>query len=184
MKKTHKNLICLLLAFCMALVLVPCAAADSEWTREGYFADENAYMISVTWMELDDESGWYVACMLGEDLIEDSYGGMLPQEGDALHGALLSDAGKEALTVTVSEAEEGGLRLEIEGGETYLFSPIELETADYGINIYTDGMGYIDYAETEDELSFDEPLTYAGFGFSEPCTCVLGAKAEIGRAHV
>ena len=45
--------------------------ASFEWTREGYFQDENENMLSVTWMEDIDEPGWYVGCMLGED----SWGG-------------------------------------------------------------------------------------------------------------
>ena len=38
--------------------------ASFEWTREGYFQDENENMLSVTWMEDIDEPGWYVGCML------------------------------------------------------------------------------------------------------------------------
>ena len=55
-----------------------------EWTRQGYYADENGNMLSVTWMEDIDEPGWYVGVSLG-----DYWGGAtLPQEGNSLHGRL------------------------------------------------------------------------------------------------
>ena len=78
----------------------------TEWSREGYFQDENENMLSVTYMDDIDEPGWYVGCMLGEDFIEDSWGGTLPQEGKALHGTLQSSGSRDALTVTVSEEGE------------------------------------------------------------------------------
>lgn len=85
MKKT----ICVLLAVVMALSLAACGAGNAkqtaaptgteqafEWTRAGYFQDENENLLSVTWMEEVDEPGWYVGVMLGELMV----GGMLPLE--------------------------------------------------------------------------------------------------------
>ena len=91
MKKT----LCLLLAFAMLLALAACGGAApaptaepepevKEWTRSGYFTDENDNMLSVTWMGDVDEPGWYVGVMIGELMT----GGMLPQEGNSLHGDL------------------------------------------------------------------------------------------------
>ena len=62
---------------------------SGEWNRDGYFTDENENILSVTYMDDIDEPGWYVGCMLGEDLIEDSWGGTLAQEGNTLHGVML-----------------------------------------------------------------------------------------------
>ena len=104
--------------------------ASFEWTREGYFQDENENMLSVTWMEDIDEPGWYVGCMLGEDWIEDSWGGTLPQKGSTLHGALPSSGSKDDITVTVSEEGEDGLLLVVEGGETYHYQSAQVNLGD------------------------------------------------------
>ena len=102
-----KKKICLLLAVCMLLSLTACGSkaepAAKEWTRQGYFMDDENNILSVTRMDDVDEPGWYVGLMLGEDLIEDSWGGMLPQEGNSLHGTLASSGSRGDLTVTVSE---------------------------------------------------------------------------------
>ena len=101
MKKT----VCMLLAICMVFSLCACGAQPEapatpepvkEWTRAGYFTDENENMISVTWMDDIVEPGWYVGCFLGEDFVEDSWGGTLPQEGKALHGTLQSSGSRDA----------------------------------------------------------------------------------------
>ena len=53
MKKT----VCILLAVCMVFALTACGAAKpaepeiKEWTRSGYFSDENENFLSVTLME-------------------------------------------------------------------------------------------------------------------------------------
>ncbi len=82
-----KKLMCLLLALVLLTGLCACGGktggeenvpANTEWTRQGFFQDEQGNMISVTLMEDVVDPGWYVACMLGEDLIDDSYRGMLP----------------------------------------------------------------------------------------------------------
>ena len=93
-----RKMICLLLAFCMVFALAACGEKKTEheikeWTRQGYFMDENENMLSVTWMEDVDEPGWYVGLVLGEDWIEDAWGGMLPKEGNTLHGTLPSSGG-------------------------------------------------------------------------------------------
>ena len=90
-----KKLISLLFAVCMIFTLAACGASgyaeearprsdasqsSAEWTRTGYFSGERGIMISVTWMDDIFDPGWYVGCLLGEDLIEDSYGGTLAEE--------------------------------------------------------------------------------------------------------
>ena len=71
-----KKLICLVLCAVMLFALSACGAKTetpaqetpaqetpataepaAEWTRSGYFTDENNNMLSVTWMEDIDEPG-------------------------------------------------------------------------------------------------------------------------------
>ena len=151
----------------------PAAAAD--WTREGYFVDEDGNMLSVTWMDDVDEPGWYVACMLGEDLVEDSYGGMLKQEGVALRGKLVGEAGE--LTVAVSEENGDGIKLEVEGGSTYHLKPYDMPEAVGVVTINTDGAGQVGYIEEgQGQTDVDEYYTSIQFGLEEPASYILAAK--------
>ena len=160
--------------------------ASFEWTRQGYFQDENENMLSVTWMEDIDEPGWYVGCMLGEDWIEDSWGGTLPQEGSTLHGALPSSGSKDDITVTVSEEGEDGLLLVVEGGETYHFTSMGDMTASIIVTIGTEGFGMIGYepGETVPELDPDEPYQSAQVNLAEPETYTFAAAPEEGNVFV
>jgi hypothetical protein len=179
-----KRLICLLLTVCMLFALAACGAASpaegpaAEWSREGYYADEDGNMLSVTRMDDVEEPGWYVGFSNGEDLIEDSYGGMLPQEGNTLHGSLASGGSGRELTVTVSEEGEYGLLLVVEGVESYHFKPMDIPAADHAISINTEGPGQIAYAKTEAELNFDGYFSSSSFPLWEPGTYVLGAKTD------
>ena len=157
-----------------------------DWTRQGFFMDEEQNILSVTWMDDVDEPGWYVGVMLGEDLIEDSWGGMLPQEGNNLHGALQSSGSKGDLTVTVAEDGPDGLLLTVEGGETYRFKGGELPKASVVINISTEGWGYIAYAEGEQTPEFDPEYPYqsAYLGLEGPETYTLLAWPQAGNLFV
>ncbi len=145
-----------------------------DWTRQGYFQDENKNMLSVTWMDDVDEPGWYVACMLGEDLIEDSYGGMLSLEGNTLHGSLSSSGEKDDLTVTVSEEGEDGLLLAVEGGETLRFSPMEMEEPFATLWVNTDGWGVFTCVEEGQEPD-GSSCSSLQYGLAGPETYVLTA---------
>ena len=204
MKKT----ICLVICVLMLLSLCACGgakpvgtgappAAASEapsqaeqpaaaWTRAGYFMDENENMISVTRMDDIDEPGWYVGVMLGEDFIEDSWGGTLPQEGDALHGSLASSGSKAHLTVTVSEEGEDGLLLTVEGGETYHFTSMGDMTAGIIVTVNTEGRGMIGYeeGETVPELDPEWPYQSAQVNLGEPETYTFAAAPEAGSVFV
>lgn len=198
MKKNMKKWICLFVCVLMLLALPACGSAktepaaqpaensSAEWTREGYFADENGNMLSVTWMEDIDEPGWYVGCMLGEDLIEDSWGGTLPQEGNTLRGTLNSSGSKGDLNVTVSEEGEDGLLLAVEGGETYHFTSMGDMTADIMVTINTDGSGMIGYevGETAPELDPEWPFQSAQVNLGEPETYTFAAAPEAGNLFV
>ena len=92
-----KKMICLLLALCMVFAMtdrsIQAEAELGDWTRQGVFVDENENILSVTWMDDVVEPGWYVGVMLGEDLIEDSWGGILPQEYPARHAEFFRQQG-------------------------------------------------------------------------------------------
>ena len=166
----------------------PSAEAEeaADWTREGFFQDENENMVSVTYMDDVDEPGWYVGCMLGEDPMEDSWGGTLPQEGNTLHGTLTASGSQDDITVTVSEEGEDGLLLEVEGGETYHFTPMEDMTASIIVTINTEGWGMIGYeeGETAPELDPDEPYQSAQVNLGEPETYTFAAAPEDGSLFV
>jgi hypothetical protein len=82
--------------------------AAAEWTRTGYYQDENENFLSVIYMDDADEPGWYVGGMLGEDPDRgrlgrrDPAGRKCPARCSALPGS------RDDLIVTVSE--EGGGR--------------------------------------------------------------------------
>ncbi len=188
MRKT----ICMLLAVCMAFSLCACGAqpgtpaapeASKEWTRAGYFMDENENLLSVTRMEDIDEPGWYVGLMLGEIM----GGSTLPQEYGTLHGNLNAwDESAEPLIVTVSEEGEDGLLLTLEGGESYHFTPYEMPQATIIVTVNTEGWGNIDYAEGEEapEIDTEYPMQSAYIGLAEPATHTFVAWPQAGSLFV
>ena len=184
-------MISLLLVFCLVFSLAACGEKKTEpeikeWTRQGYFMDENENMLSVTWMDDVDEPGWYVGTVLGEDWIEDAWGGMLPQEGNTLHGALPSSGSRGDLTVTVSEEGEDGLLLTVEGGEIYHFKGYEMPEATVIVTVNTEGWGYIAYAEGEEtpEIDTEYPSQSAYIGLAEPAVHTFIAWPQAGNVFV
>ena len=185
-----KRTICTLLAAVLLLSLAACGTAPSEaeqaafeWTREGYFQDENENMLSVTWMEDIDEPGWYVGLMVGEIM----GGCTLPQENGTLHGNLNAwDETAEPLVVTVSEEGEDGLLLTIDGGESYHFKPYDMPEASVVVTINTEGWGYIAYAEGENapEIDPEFPAQSAYIGLAEPTTHTFIAQAQAGNVFI
>ena len=166
--------------------------SDSEpepvkWIAEGFFSDENDNILSITWMEDIDEPGWYVGCMLGEDALEDSWGGTLPQEGADLHGVLTSSGSRDDLTVTVSEEGAAGIRLVVEGGETYHLMPMELPEATIFVTINTEGIGGMigyEQGETVPELDPEWPYQSAQINLAEAETYTFAAAPEAGSMFV
>ena len=185
-----KKLICLLLAFCMVLSLTACGKKAEpeikEWTRQGYFMDEEENILSVTWMDDVYEPGWYVGAMLGEDPIEDSWGGTLPQEGNSLRGTLSSSGSRGDMTVTVSEDGPDGLLLAVEGGETYRFKEYEMPKASVVTTFNTEGWGYIAYAEGDrtPEIDTEYPAQSAYLGLEAPETYTILAWPQAGNLFV
>ena len=159
----------------------------AEWTRSGYFCDDSGNILSITWMDDVDEPGWYVGCMLGEDLMEDSWSGMLQQEGNALRGVLSSSGSKDDLTVTVSEEGADGVLLTVEGGSTHHFTPYDIPEATIFVTINTEGWGgMIEYAEGEEAPVIDPEWPYqsAQINLAEAATYTFAAAAEAGNRFV
>ena len=200
-----KKLICLVLCAVMLFALSACGAKTetpaqetpaqetpataepaAEWTRSGYFTDENNNMLSVTWMEDIDEPGWYVGVMLGEDFIEDAWGGTLQQDGNTLRGVLPSSGSKDDLTVTVSEEGAEGVLLTVEGGESYHFTAYDMPEATIFVTINTEGFGMIGYeeGETVPELDPEWPYQSAQVNLGDPATYTFAAAPEAGSMFV
>ena len=158
----------------------------SGWTRAGFFADESMNMLSITWMDDIDEPGWYVGCMLGEDLMEDSWGGTLQEDGNTLRGVLASSGEKDDLSVTLSEEGTDGVLLTVEGGGTYHFTPYEMPEAAIFVTINTEGWGSIGYAEGEEvpEIDTDYPFQSAQINLAEPATYTFVACPDAGYLFV
>ena len=203
-----KKLICLAICAVMLLALCACGGtkpADTnntpaptpapatpaptpqpaaDWTRAGYFTDEDENLLSVTWMEDVDEPGWYVGIMIGELMA----GGTLPQEGNALHGSLKGwEEGAEPILVTVSEEGEDGLLLAMDGGESYHFTPYDMPEATIFVSVNTEGWGgMIEYAEGEEapEIDPEWPYQSAQINLAEPATYTFAAAAEAGNVFV
>ena len=175
------------LSVCVVMLLALCACggkkAAAEWTRTGYFMDENNNLLSVTWMEDIDEPGWYVGLMLGDIMA----GGTLPQVENTLQGSLSTwDEGAEPLSVTVSEEGEDGLKL-VAGGEAYHFTPYDMPEAAIFVSVNTEGWGgMIGYeaGETAPELDPERPYQSAQINLAEPETYTLAAAPEAGSLFV
>ena len=169
-----KRTVCMALSAVMLLALSACGGKKSaEWSRSGFYQDENENFLSVTWMDTEEETGWYVGCMLGEN----SYGGMVAQESGALSGTLLDLEGDE-LAVTVTEEGENGLLLKTQSGETYHFEYMDVPEATHSVSINTEGIGQISYAPEGEELVFDDeyPYSSAQINLAEAETYTIGAK--------
>ena len=189
-----KKQICTILAAGMLCVLTACGETQSpgtvsstaaEWTRHGYYADNSSNTLSIIWMEDVDEPGWYVGVMLGEYPDDGSYGGTVPQVGNSLHGTITDIDGK-SLTVTVTEEGTDGMQMEVEGGETYHFSVLDLPAAEIFVTINTEGWGNIDYAEGEEapEIDYENPYQSSQIALGEAATYTFAAWPKTGNVFV
>ncbi len=198
-----KKWICILLSVIMLMGLCACgqkqetaakpeAAAEpaattaqenNEWSRQGYFSDENENMLSITLMEDVVDPGWYVGAMIGEFM----GGATLPQEGNTLHGNLnASEESAEPYIVTISEEGEDGLLVAVEGGESYHFVPMDLPDATIFVTIGTEGLGNIAYEEGEEapEIDLEYPFQSAQINLGEPTIHTLVAWPQAGNLFV
>ena len=163
---------------------------DVYWSRQGYYTDESGAVLNIMWMEdvswLEgvDEPGWYVSCLLGEDWIEDGWGGILPLEGETLRGTLPTNGSKEPISVTVTPEGEDGLVFTVEGGETYHVKKVPEATIFVSVN--TEGRGNIEYAEGTEapEIDTEYPYQSAQINLAEPATYTLVAWPSAGSLFV
>lgn len=167
-----KKVIALILSVLLICTMAACGGSnkggnkDFVWTREGFYQDENGNMFSVSKSDMEEYPGWYVGCMIGDDM----YGWYIQQEGETLRGNLVPDYEEGEYIVTVSEEGEDGLLFAVEGGETYHLTPMEMPTATIIVHINTEGMGGVDYAEGEEAPVFDpdHPYQSAQINLAEP----------------
>ena len=82
-------------------------------------------MISVAFSDIEGYEGWLVGAVLGDN----SYGNIIRQEGSSLHGNIVPDYEDGEMIVTLTEEGEGGIMLTVDGGGTYHFTPMEMQTA-------------------------------------------------------
>ena len=184
-----KKLICMILTVCMLFALAACGQTGpqepetKEWTRQGTFEDENGNHLIVNLSETEGYEGWAVSLLLGGEAI----GWIIQQEGNALRGNLNGwDEKAEPYTVIITEEGEDGLRLEVEGGETYHFTPMDLPKATIVVTVNIEGWGHIAYAEGEEvpEMDPEFPAQSAYIGLAEPAVHTFIAEPEAGNLFV
>ncbi len=184
-----KKLICLILAASMLFALAACDQAKpkepeiKEWTRQGTFEDGNGNHLLVNPSETEGYEGWAVSLMLEGETI----GWVIQQEENALHGNLNGwDESVDPFNVTITEEGEDGLKLEVEGGETYHFTPMDVPEATIVVTVNVEGWGHIAYAEGEETPEIDpEFLAQSAYiGLAEPAVHTLVAKPEAGNLFV
>ena len=153
-----KKLICLILTVCMLFALAACGETKpaepeiKEWTRQGTFEDENGNHLIVNLSETEGYEGWAVSLMLDGEAV----GWITHQEGNALRGNLNGwDENLDPFNVTITEEGEDGLKLEVEGGETYYFTPVDMPEATIIVTVNIEGWGHIAYAEGEEAPEID-----------------------------
>ena len=187
-----KKLICIILTACMLFALTSCGqekAAESEtsetkeWTRQGSFEDENGNQLYVNLSDTEGYEGWSVSLMLDGEMT----GWIIQQEGNALRGNLNAwDEEAEPFNVVITEEGEDGLKLEVEGGGTYDFTPMDVPDASIVVNVNVEGMGRIAYAEGEEvpEIDPEFPAQSAYIGLAEPAVHTFVAEPETGNLFV
>ena len=184
-----KKLICMILAVCMLIALAACGAAKpeepaiKEWTRQGTFEDEKGNHLIVSLSSTEGYEGWAVSLMLDGEMI----GWIIQQEGNALRGNLNAwDEEAEPFNVVITEEDEDGLMLEVEGGETYHFTPMDVPEATITVTVNIEGWGHIAYAEGEEtpEIDPEYPAQSAYLGLAEPAVYTFAAEPETGSLFV
>ena len=177
-----KKVMALLLTMLMVCSLVACGGSkqgnsDFTWTRAGTYEDGNENYLMVAASEDEAYPGWSVMLMVGDEM----HGWFIQQEGETLHGNLTSEyeEGADDFIVTISEEDEDGLQMVVEGGETYHFKPMDVPEATIIVHVNTEGIGAIEYAEGEEAPEFDpeHPYQSAQINLAEPTTYTFLATA-------
>ena len=184
-----KKLIYVILAAAMLLALTACGKQKpmepeiKEWTRQGTFEDSEGNHLFVNLSETEGYEGWAVSFIPDGETV----GWIIQQEGNTLHGNLRGwDENAEPFIVTISEEGEDGLKLEVEGGGVYHFTPMDLPEATITVSINVEGMGHIAYAEGEEtpELDPEFPVQSAYLGLAEPAAYTFAAWPQTGNLFV
>ena len=184
-----KKLICLILTVCILFALAACGETKPaepeiiEWTRQGTYEDESGNHLIVNLSETEGYEGWAVSLMLDGEAI----GWIIHQEGNALRGNLNGwDENLDPFNVTITEEGEDGLKLEVEGGETYYFTPVDMPEATIIVTVNIEGWGHIAYAEGEEapEIDPEFPTQSAYIGLAEPAVHTFLAEPEAGNLFV
>ena len=184
-----KKLICMMLAAAMLFALAACGQAEAEgpetkeWTRQGTFEDGNGNTLIVNLSETEGYEGWAVSLMTDGEAV----GWIIQQEGNALRGNLNAwDETVEPFNVSITEEGQDGLKLEVEGGETYHFTPMDVPEASIVVTANIEGRGHIAYAEGEEtpEIDPEFPAQSAYIGLAEPAVHTFLAEPEVGNLFV
>ena len=189
-----KKIVGMMLVLCMIFALAACGGAPANpdqgqkqeeakpWDVQGYFADQDENMLSVTLMEDVTDPGWYVGAVLGDF----SGGGMLKEGINCLHGELKSDDGTKSVVVTVTANGADGISVAVDGGETYTLPKYDMPEAKVSAHIDTEGMGNIAYAEGENIPEFDPESPYQStvINLEAPATYTLAAEPQRGYVFV
>jgi len=176
----------ILLSVLLALSLAACGSTPTqpeepfEWTREGYFADENeANLLSIYPSEDAEHPGWMVGFMSDTDM----HGWYIQLEGKTLHGDITAPYEEgDPFVVTISEEGTDGVVMKVENGGEYHFMPYEIPEAAFAVSVNTDGFGQIAYAQGEEQPVFDDeyPNQSAYIGLAGPEVYTFAAKPDEG----
>ena len=184
-----KKLICIMLTVCMLFALAACGETKpaepeiKEWTRQGTYEDENGNHLIVNLSETEGYEGWGVSLMLDGEAV----GWIIQQEGNALRGNLNGwDEKVDPFNVTITEEGQDGLKVEVEGGETYRFTPMDVPKATIVATVNVEGMGHVAYAEGEEapEIDPEFPAQSVYIGLAEPAVHTFLAVPEAGNLFV
>ncbi len=161
----------------------PAESESAEWTRRGYYLDEENNFLSVNRMDDTVEPGWYVSIMIGDIMT----GWTIPQDGNTLHRDLnVWNEDAEPYIVTISEEGGDGLRLSVDGGGIYHFKPMDIPEATIIVSVNTEGPGNITYAEGEaaPEIDPDYPYQSVQINLAEPAAHTLAAWPQADSVFV
>ena len=188
MKRLFKLAIVLLLALSM---LSACNNSDPKsddsdfvWTRDGYFQDENGYMLVVSPSQDEEYPGAWAVGFYSEQEIHGNY---IYQEGRTLHGNISAGLDGEAdFIVTLTEEGEDGIKLDTADGKTFHFKQYQMEEASIAVYVNTEGLGEIATGATEEEAVFNEeyPTQSSYIGLAEPATYIFDARPDEGYVFV
>ena len=172
-----KKIISLLLVMLMIASLAACGS-KFEWTREGYFSDDDSNLLFIQKSEDTSKPGWYVGGMFDDGM----FGDVIKVKGNALKGDIAGDlADVDSYEVTITEEGEDGVKLETKNGKVMHFKPYEMPIATIIINITTKGEGEINAVKEGEEFHFEDiPQHVSYIGLASPETYTIGARPEEG----